>query len=55
MNNLLLQNLMQKIPFYKLKFKKNILSMKFSRYKPHQGEQEKTRRRKQIEKGVIKI
>jgi hypothetical protein len=55
--NILLENLLQKIPFYKQRRGNNKRTTKkflFSKYKPHQGEQEKSRRRRQIERGIIK-
>ena len=42
------------------KIKRTIMSKSFAKrskgkYSPHQGKQEKARRRKQIEKGMLKI
>jgi len=48
--------LLQRIPFYKLNFLSGFSKkVYFSSHKPHQGEQEKARRRKQIEKGMLKV
>ena len=44
------------MPFYKKRshFRmKPTLKTRFSYYKPHQGEQEKARRRRQIERGIL--
>lgn len=46
-----------RIPWYKRMFKKSMFAgtaVNRSKYKPHQGEKEKARRMRQIERGILK-
>lgn len=51
-----LERMTPKTPFHRLRFRPNILNLASyrSKYKPHQGEGEKARRRRQIERGILK-
>lgn len=52
---------MDAVKYFAKKFKVHLTKSKFKKiygsscYQPHQGEQEKARRRRQIERGIIRV
>lgn len=45
--------MIENIPWYRRRRHRSHPTIRFSKHKPHQGERERARRRRQIERGII--